>query len=191
MVTKNLGYKCLIFGFAFSFLNCAYAQSSLDKLKQRNAKSTERNELVEESKSSANSASNSNSWEPIPNLNTQNRPGYVNVYTEARNKKATEEIKGTHIDTYVEKNSAPWGTYKKEDGGKILTWKKSVLTYYSAWGNESSYDVCVTKVITDAKGLIKSIDYSSECNEYYARGVWDEAYKKAQENNSQKKRRWF
>ncbi len=189
MITKNLGYKCLVFGVAFSFLNCAYAQSSLDKLKQKNAKASERNELIEESKS--NTASNPNAWEPIPNMNTQSRPGYVSVYTEARNKKATEEVKGTHIDTYVEKHSAPWGTYKKEDGGKILTWKESVLTYYSAWGNERRYEVCVTKIITDAKGLIKKIDYSPECNAYYAGRVWDEAYKKDKENNNQKTRRWF
>lgn len=189
MITKNLGYKCLVFGVAFSFVNCAYAQSSLDKLKQRNAKASERNELIEESQN--NTASNPNAWEPIPNMNTQNRPGYISVYTEARNKKATEELKGTHIDTYVEKYSAPWGTYKKEDGGKILTWKESVLTYYSIWGNDRRYEVCETKIITNAKGLIQKLEQSSECNAYHAGRVWDEAYKKHQENKKRQNSSWF
>lgn len=178
MVTKNLkfGYKCIAFGLALVFLNCAYAQSSLDRLKNKNAQATERNQ--EREKNGSDSAAYASNVELKPNPRRQTFGDYSNAYKDYENKQLTAKHKGKHIDAYVLEYSPPLGNYTKQDGGQILSWEHSVVVGHSrdgAWNLVSNYGTCKTKVVTDAKSLITIVEKSYNCYVYDINSKWKAA----------------
>lgn len=71
---------------------------------------------------------------------------------------------GKNSDDLVTKWGTPYETYKRNDGGKHLLFRKETYSpTYDSWRNETTFYYCVTTFITNAKGVISSWNKDGYC----------------------------